>query len=198
MGSAKRYLEEVEARGWGDVDKTVCSDCLTDYALSDAVRAHGGDDPCDYCGRAPSAPDATAPVEIILDLVVDGLRSEYEDPIHQVLWSSADGGYQMGSYGTSDLLFNHEVTEDGDLLDDLVNAIEGEVWVQRDPYAASPTAALKWGWDEFRTYVKRRRRFTFLVRDASPSYGAGEISMDGIPAAVASAVELAVVPRQVV
>ncbi|MBM7752571.1 hypothetical protein JOE53_001291 [Microbacterium laevaniformans] len=130
-------------------------------------------------------------MNIVLDLIVDGFRYEYEDPVEQVVYSSADGGYQMGLLDPWDLLGNHEVTEDGDLFEDLATAIQQDAWVQRDPYAASPTDALRWGWQSFRQYVKHRRRYTFLVRDATSMYGAGEITMDAIPAAIADAVETA-------
>lgn len=186
-----RLLEEIEARGWSDVEKIVCSGCLTDYALIAAVRDTEGTDPCDYCQTAPARPEASAPLSVILDLIVDGFRSEYEDPVEQVLYSSADGGYQMALLDAWDLIGNHEVTEDGDLIEDLASAIQQDAWVQRDPYAASPTDALRWGWDAFRTYVKHRRRYTFLARDTSSMYGAGDITMDDIPAALAEAVETA-------
>lgn len=191
MGGAKRYLEEMESRGWSDVGTTVCSACLLDFALIRAVRAEGGVDACDYCHKVPVAPDATASIDVILDLIVDGFRYEYEDPVEQVLYSSADGGYQLPFDDTWDLLGNHEVTEDGNLLNDLAGAILQDAWVQRDPYAASPTDALRWGWDAFRNFVKHQRRYTFMVRDRSTVHGAGEITMDGIPAALADAVEIA-------
>lgn len=191
MGGAKRYLEEVESRGWANLEKFVCSECLLDSSLVAAVRAEGGEDPCDYCDEAPVAPKSSAPVEVILELIVDGLRYEYEDPIDQVLYSSADGGYQMPSSDTWDLLERHAVTDNGALLDDLVSAIQQEVWVDRDPYAASPKDALRWGWKAFREFVKHRRRYTFLVRDDSESFGAGEITMDAVPAALARAVDTA-------
>lgn len=191
MGAVQRYQELVEGRGWADVGKTVCSACLFDEALIAAVRGSNGTAPCDYCGATPIAPEASAPVELVLELIVDGLRTEYEDPIEQVPYSSADGGYQMALLDTEDILSNHEVTEKYPLLLDLISAIEQQEWVQRDPYAASPTDALKWGWAAFRRYVKHRRRYTFLARDDSTAFGAGEIAMHGVPAALAEAVATA-------
>lgn len=186
-----RLLDEIDARGWSSVYKTVCSGCLTDYALKAAVREAGGRARCDYCKSAPVSPEASSEVDLILDLIVDGFRFEYEDPVEQVVWSSADGGYQMGTFEAWDLLVRHEVTDDGALIEDLIAALGQDEWVQRDPYAASPQEALRWGWDEFRAYVKHRRRYTFLVRDTSPSRGAAEISMEAMPAALAGAVETA-------
>ncbi|WP_147303973.1 HEPN-associated N-terminal domain-containing protein [Subtercola boreus] len=171
--------------------KIICSTCVDDVALGEAIRAEGGEEPCDYCGRTPVPPEASAAVEVILALIVEGFEYEYEDPVNQVLYSSADGGFQMGGQRiTADLLMDHGITEDEDLFSDLQNAIVGELWVQRDPYAASPVQALQWGWSGFRDFVKHQRRYTFLIGDDANSLydSGGEISMARVPSAVADAV----------
>jgi HEPN/RES N-terminal domain 1/RES domain len=78
------------------------------------------------------------PVDVVLELLVSGLLYENEDPVHQVAWSSADGGWQMPWVDTEDLLIDYDITDDDALRQDLVNAITIEQWVQRDPYAAAP------------------------------------------------------------
>lgn len=100
----KRWLEEIEARGWNDVDKVVCTRCVTDYALAERLRADDSSAVCDYCDSRPTLPDASAHVSGILDLIVDGFRTEYEDPVEQVPWSYADGGFQMALDDTYGLL----------------------------------------------------------------------------------------------
>src|SRR5687767_10960140 len=109
---SKRYAELIEERGWADVGTTVCSDCLVDDVLIEVVSSVGGQAACDYCGEVPIAPTASAPVESILALIVNGLRAEYEDPVQQVLYSSADGGYQMTMTDTWDLVYDLEISED--------------------------------------------------------------------------------------
>ncbi|MCG7424808.1 MULTISPECIES: HEPN-associated N-terminal domain-containing protein [Kocuria] len=188
MGQVKRWLEEIEARGWSQVDKTVCTQCLTDYALVEAVRAFAGTTTCDYCGSPPARSGASAPVSLLVDLIVGSLRCEYEDPVEQVLWSSADGGYQMPCVDTYEVLEAHEVTENGDLLDDLTAAIGQTEWVQRDPYKVAPTDALRYGWSEFRDHVKHRRRYSFLLQGPTPHQSPGEITINDVPAAVLRAV----------
>lgn len=186
MGMAKRYMEEVDARGWSDVGTTICSSCVLDEALVAAVQDHGGTDPCDYCGELPSGPDASSPFELVLELVVDGLNHEYEPPIEQMAW---DEGFVGTVFDTWDLLFELEVTEREDVHRALHKAIRNEHWCQRDPYAATPAEALKWGWEAFREFVKHRRRFTFLTTDHTTAGGAGMIPMHAMPAAIADAVE---------
>lgn len=186
MGMAKRYMEEVEARGWNDADSVVCSNCVIDQALVDAIVAHGGSGACDYCEEKPVSPAASAPIESVLELIVDGLRHEYEDPAEQMAW---DEGYVGTVYDTWDLLYDLEVTDREDVHRDLHSAIRLGHWCHRDPYAASPTESLTWGWEEFRTFVKHRRRYTFLATDDSTADGAGMIPMHAMPSAVAEAVK---------
>lgn len=86
------------------------------------------------------------------------------------------------SYGT-------EITEREDVHSALHRAIAGDQWCQRDPYAATPAQALTWGWEAFRTFVKHRRRFTFLTTDHSSVDGAGMVPMHAMPSAIAGAVQ---------
>ncbi|VXB45338.1 HEPN-associated N-terminal domain-containing protein [Nocardioides sp. AX2bis] len=179
-------MELIESRGWSETDTVICSSCVTDEALQEAVRAEGGDDPCDYCDETPVAPEGTAPFDVITELVVDGLRSEYEDPNQSMGW---EGGYVGAiTHDTWDLVWDLEITEIEKVHDDLLRAIQLDLWCQRDPYAATPTQALTWGWQGFRDYVKHRRRFTFLVQDDSTLDGAGSLPMHAVPSAVVNAV----------
>jgi hypothetical protein len=63
-----------------------------------------------------------------------------------------------------------------------------ELWCQRDPYAVTPTQALEWGWQAFRSFVKGQRRYTFLVPDPTTADGAGALAMHSVPGAIADAV----------
>lgn len=186
MSSTKRYWEEVESRGWNDIGTTVCTRCLVDDALVAAIELLGGQVRCDYCGRVPTGGAASAPFETLLALVLDGLTSEYEDPIESMAWT--EGEYVGLTIDTDDLLMELEVTDHDGVLKDLCRAIHRDRWCQIDPYAASPSDALKWGWQSFRDFVKHRRRFTFLTEDRSPWLGAGEIPMHALPAAVSRSV----------
>lgn len=186
MGMAKRYMEEVDARGWSDVGTTICSACVVDEALVRAIQTHGGTDSCDYCVATPHAPDASAPIELVLEMIVDGLKYEYESPAEQMAW---DEGFVGTVFDTWDLLCEFGVTEREDVHETLHGAIGNEQWCQRDPYAATPAEALTWGWEAFREFVKHRRRFTFLTADDSTAEGVGMIPMHAMPAAIADAVK---------
>jgi hypothetical protein len=190
MGQAKRMLEEIEARGWASVDAWVCPDCLDDPVLKAAVKQAADARACGYCGEESDDAPLAAPVDVILPLIVDGLRAEYEDPVEQCPYDSSEGGWQLFEpQDTWDVLQDHEATADDGLLAALSNAIDGQ-WVQRDPFRPSPHQALVWGWEGFRRYVTHERRYTFLL----PQPGAvqhrewGEIPPEDVPAALAQAI----------
>jgi len=178
-------MELIESRGWSDLDTTICSECVVDKALVAAIRAHGGTDQCDYCEETPEDPEASAPTDLVLELVVDGMKLEYEDPVEGMAW---DDGYVGIVHDTWDLLWELEITERDDVHGALHSAIVTDQWCQRDPYAATPAQALTWGWEEFRQYVKHRRRFTFLTTDHSTADGAGMIPMHAMPSTIADVV----------
>src|SRR5687768_5377905 len=127
----KRLMEEIEARGADFIrDKYVCAGCLGDYALKEIVCNDATKWKCDYCGKRR----LSASVDEIVEVVVRGLRMEYEDPVENVLFDSAEGGYQMNCSTTDDLLWDEEVTENEELFDDIARAIKCDQWVQKDPY----------------------------------------------------------------
>jgi hypothetical protein len=178
-------MEEIESRGWADSDATVCSDCVLDEALVTAVVKYGATDCCSFCGA--TAPLASAPLEVVLELVMDGVRFEYEDPIEQSAYDSEDG-YLVPTRDTWELLEELEVTERTDVLEAIAEAMRQGLWCQRNPYAATPTEALVWGWEAFRAFVKESRRYTFLVQDPTTADGAGALAMHSVPGAIAAAV----------
>lgn len=190
MGLTKRLLEEQWERGWSSVDRSICARCLSDSALRNEVVSAVEFGQCDYCGRGGNGDPIAAPVDVVLEAVVQGLRSEYEDPLEEVAWSSADGGYQMPVSDTWHLLQEHEVTENAKLLTDLAGAVEQQ-WCQRNVYAPAPHEALRWGWQGFRDHVTHRARYTYYLPspDAEEHRGYGEIPPEDMPEALLQAVE---------
>lgn len=87
MGHAKREMEEIDERGWHFVGTNICGDCVVDSALRETIEANSSAVECSYCGQTPSAP-----FELVLELVVDGLRHEYEDPVENLAWDNGPVG----------------------------------------------------------------------------------------------------------
>jgi hypothetical protein len=192
MSFAKRYLDVVHERGWGSSNKSVCAECVGDPALKAVIREAIDAAECSYCGMLGEGELIAAPLDRVLEAVVDGLYLEYDDPVHEAMWSSADGGYQVPHQDTWDVLIELDVANNDQLHSDLVNAIETQVWCQRHSYQASPKDALLWGWDAFCKYVKHERRFTFLSHsdNSDEVRGWGEIPPEDMLPAMRRAVEV--------
>ncbi|MDP9091769.1 MAG: HEPN-associated N-terminal domain-containing protein [Actinomycetota bacterium] len=188
MGFAKQWQLEQQERGWYSRNGFVCQQCVYDPALVALIEANVVETSCDFCGATGVAPIA-AEIDVVLEAVADGLYFEYEDPVNQVAYDSAEGGYQMALSSTFDLAMEHEVSENEKVLDAIAFSIDHE-WVQRDPYAPNPHQALTWGWDEFRSHVMHTRRFTFLLpsEDGERSRGHGEIPPEDMLGALADAI----------
>jgi len=88
MGGSKRLMEEIEARGASFIgDRYVCAFCLEDSALKAFVRENVSRYRCDYCGRRRPSVKA----DEVVELIVEGLRTEYEDPNNVMGWDSGEG-----------------------------------------------------------------------------------------------------------
>ncbi|MHA7274608.1 HEPN-associated N-terminal domain-containing protein [Arthrobacter sp. TMT4-20] len=174
-------LEAQEERGWYEDGTIVCTDCITEQVLAQALRDQNTKDVCSYCGRTPSAAAASGPIEVVLPLIVNGLRHEYEAPVEALAY---DGEWVGAVYELSDLLWDFEVTERESVHEALCDLIPQEQWCQRDPYASSPTEALKWGWNAFRDFVREHKRLPRAEDSAHHGLGAGEIAKHDMPGAL--------------
>ena len=185
MGQAKRELIEIDEQGWQDVGTIVCTDCIVDEALVQAIRANNGSSACSYCERLPRSPAASAPLEVVLRLIVDGFRYEYEDPIEHM---GRDDEWVGTVHELSDLLWEFQATERTDVHEALNDAIVQDQWCQKDPYAESPTQALTWGWKAFRRFVKNNRRLPDIQDGKADALGAGAIPKHDMPSALVQSV----------
>lgn len=198
MGLTKRYMEEVDARGFSDHSGKVCSKCITEPALAAAIREEGESwanvedekvDVCEYCQEVPQAPEALIELERVIELVVGGLRAEYDNPDEEAGWDGREGGYQVPTHETHDLLWEFEIAENWKLIDEIAEAIHNTLWCQLHPYESTEDEALRWGWSEFCRYVKTRRRYTFLTPEADRTLGGGDLPSYAVPAAVVQSVQ---------
>ena len=191
-------MEDVYARGYSDRSGMVCSNCITEPALAAAIREEGESwaDPealeahvCEYCQEVPQAPEALVELERVIELVVEGLRAEYDDPAEEAGWDGREGGYQVPTCDTYELLWEFEVAESNQLIDDIAGAIHNTLWCQLHPYESTEAQALQWGWSAFCRYVKTRRRYTFLTPEDDGTLGGSDIPRHAVPAAVVRSVQ---------
>src|SRR5271167_3061336 len=72
----------------------VCPECFEDNDISAFVRENLESDECSYCGRTgENGANIAADVREVIEFIEGKLAEEYEDPVEQVSWNSAEGGW---------------------------------------------------------------------------------------------------------
>ena len=140
-------------------EQFVCSDCVTDPFLRKKLESAAVDQACSFCGISPSAD-----LVVLLEDIEDFLRSEYEDPVHSLLYDSREGGYQ-GTVETGyelvlDLLGPWFSSEDA--LAAVATAFGDSYWCERDYLRLRDDERLRFGWERFSEQVKHRTRYRFF------------------------------------
>ncbi len=160
MGLAKNQMIEYQERGYGSLDKMVCSDCVGDYALKNYIIENGESDTCSYCSNETICISG----EELIGEIMSGIFYEYEKAIN--VMSVEKGEYKNAdTWGTYDLIYDHlayDMELDDDLLDDVYNTIEDDIWCERDPYRLRENSEKLSLWDEFCKMVKEKTRYVFF------------------------------------
>src|SRR4051812_12747904 len=81
----------------------VCARCVKDYALAEVVRNNLASEQCDFCGRTSKRMIAAA-VDDVTEHIAECINREYSDPVDELPYESADGGYQGDVVDSWDLL----------------------------------------------------------------------------------------------
>jgi len=155
------YLLDLQERGFGDVDATVCLDCIHDGALRGELATRLTEPACSFCER--ESDDGETPIaadmEALMRVVIDAIRFLYDRSI-DVLYFADDVTPRLTSGDVVEDVCAGAVTDQ--VLEVLLAAIDGEEW-NEDPGALSPDVALGYAWDHFKEKVKHETRFVFLA-----------------------------------
>jgi hypothetical protein len=168
VGLAKRYAEEISARGFGDTgDQAVCMTCILDDDLREEAGKHLAEWECTFCGA--SADDETdtpiaAPFDDLMTIIMNALQFVYNSPEGSLAWDSEDGEWVGGTVVSSTEaaydFCGYHVTDK--VMEAIAEAITEEDWTDDDIAQLSPDEALRFSWDAFRDKVKYGSRFVFL------------------------------------
>src|SRR5882762_5563173 len=117
---------------------TVCGLCLSepDY-LSNLISTNATAQECSYCGRVTKQPTAML-MDELLEVISGAVSEEYEDAADSVPYESAEGGYQMTTYTSDELLYEMRVfSRSRELMRDVADALPDYAWVERNPFSLS-------------------------------------------------------------
>lgn len=169
MGRTKELWEDEMAREYTQSlgEKFICSGCVDDPFLQEALAQAAEQEACSFCGNVPAAD-----LVILLDEINDYLSTEYEDPVHSLMYISREGGYQgtvdTGDNLISDLLYPWFDSEE--VLETAAAAFSGSSWCERDYLRLKYDERLKYGWTRFADLVKHRTRYRFFEPTPEEAY----------------------------
>lgn len=141
--------------------KSVCYRCIQDASLGSFIKANADQAHCDYCGKQWKKPQAME-LHDVLHHMRKRIAYEYEDAANSVGYDSGEGGYQLPTIDSYELLDELGIGWDLDneeLTHDLALGLGDTPWVHVHPYSLEEGKARLMGWEQFARVVKHRVRY---------------------------------------
>lgn len=178
MGRAKQAWIEAEERGWDELDKLVCADCVDDVYLATLIQASAHHKGCYYCAETDVP---TAEVSCILDAVNTGIHYAFNDEANAGAPYSKD--FSIEYLSTQDVL-EETLSSEGvnwcnELIEDVAGALHDVGWVvapEGEFFGSYEHQRYRWSWAAFVSAVKYQSRFHFHVDKSVDDYGERPIS----------------------
>lgn len=144
----------------------VCADCIDDVDIRAFIASRADELACDFCDRSSADQAVAAPLESVVEFMMEAIDREYDRAVNALGWESREGGFQGSHWDSYDLLTD-EIdialpNDDGRLLDILVECLGDNDWCQRNPYGLREDERYIASWDEFANFIKYERRYFFL------------------------------------
>lgn len=159
MGLMKNYAIECEERGYADNDNTVCMHCIGNKNLQQFISKNGTMSYCHYCNK----PRKVVTLSDLMKPIMSGIDFSYERAVDCM---GVDCGEYVGNtYSTYELIFEElwdELSiENSDILTDIVDAMNDDIWCEKNPYADKEYDKEFFSWRSFCELVKRNIRYVF-------------------------------------
>lgn len=159
-------LHQQERRA-GPVDGFVCDSCFEDEAIVAFVKENATAETCTYCERSASEPIA-ADADSVVDLIMESIQTKWVDPVEELFYESAEGGYQGQQIDFDEVLeavgnpistyaFQEALTS--------ATCDHTFAWCKRDYAALHVDEALAHDWRDLVEKVKHESRFFFLLAE---------------------------------
>ncbi|HEY0392781.1 MAG TPA: HEPN-associated N-terminal domain-containing protein [Solirubrobacterales bacterium] len=165
-GGAKELENEQFERRAAGLAGYVCDECFSDYALIAYVKEHATENECDFCGRKEDRPIA-APADDVVGLIMESIRTEWTDPVEELAYDSAEGGYQGHQIEFDQVLYEVGEPIAGDeFREALIAATIGYTiqWCKADYGAPFEDEAMAYDWSDLVDHVKFQSRYFFSTQ----------------------------------
>ena len=148
-------------------ERLVCSGCISDSFVREAVLDIEYEAVCDYCGSS-DPPFALA--DTLFEYVYRCIAQEYGDPLHHAIWWDKEDGTWIGitSLDTWDVLgeVDSPFAEDSPVFDSFVESIHHD-WYEIGSEAGLLEERHIWGWDSFEKRLRTGPRFLFSATETA-------------------------------
>lgn len=133
MGAAKEKMMAIEARGYGESEKYVCSGCIRDPYLQKVIRAKGQVGTCSFCKDENGKPirhRKTYPLESLMEKIMPAVDYYYMSTDGNIPYGGETEDY-LGSFVDPysfvyDILADEMQVEEPELLKELFDILEPE------------------------------------------------------------------------
>ena len=133
MGAAKEKMMAIEARGYGESEKYVCSGCVRDPYLQKVIRAKGRIGTCSFCKNENGKPirhRKTYPLESLMAKIMPAIDYYYMSTDGNIPYDGETKDY-LGSFVDPysfvyDILADEMQVEEPELLKELFEILEPE------------------------------------------------------------------------
>lgn len=170
MGTAKEHLIEIETRGFNDISKYICADCVEDKFLKKWIIDNSTEtETCDYCGEEKHVVLMT---DLMDEVIMPTFRKYYDYAVAQLGRNSREGGYQWTIYDNDEVVvydFGTYISNNDDVLSDIKNSIVDEPWCKKNPYGFTDRERNEYSWKCFSNLVKYSNRY-FFVNQITDTY----------------------------
>ncbi len=163
---AKRHAEELDARGYGDVDGALCLAHVTEPHFAARLTDEVTESACTFCGRheTEAEPAFAVPIEAVLEVFVETMHHFYADADAVLSWDNEDGliGPQSETWEVVNDLASGVFDGDTDeaVIDVMIDAV-GETITWTPFFSAGDLDDLEFAWEQFARTTRNVARFFF-------------------------------------
>lgn len=168
MGLVKNAWIEAEERGWTEIEKNVCEECVADDFLKATIRATAAAKKCDYCGRKSQRPIA-ASADVVTDFVAQTVGYFFSEPTQAGV--PYEGGWLVEPIDTDEAVYTVGLSCHDELFEEIVASFTNDAWVPAaEGHWATrhPNEVYKYSWYRFEEWIKHETRF-FFSRSVYPA-----------------------------
>ncbi len=181
MGFAKNRQMELEERGFGEIEGSVCLDHITDAYLSLRLKDFVTEYECTVCTKTLPAGVNTpfaVPLEELMRVVVETVRHFYADAVSVLPWDSEEGSLVGPQLETGDVVVDiaggaFEDNHCDEIVEMISSAIgHGALWTSW--FADADINRVDYAWDQFMQIAMHQSRM--VVGLGSPTDPPGKLA----------------------